>query len=255
MTARPVATVERILRYPVKGLSPEDLGEVALQAGAALPFDRAWAIESGSGRFDPGNPKYLPKINFYMLMRDELLAGLTTTFDEHTGVLEIRQRSEPLARGNLRDAAGCREIESFIRGYFGDRLRGAPKVVHAPGHSFSDVSAKCVHVVNRASLEALSNAAGREIDEVRFRPNLVVDGWPAWHEFSLLGETIYTEGGVALEMFKRTERCAATNVDPVTGRRDMTIPELLKEHWGHTDFGVYAMVVTGGTLRVGSQFS
>ena len=54
-----------------------------------------------------------------------------------------------------------------------------------------------------------------------------------------------------LEVLKRTERCAATNVDPDTGKRDMAIPAALQRAWGHTDFGIYARVVADGTIAIG----
>jgi uncharacterized protein YcbX len=63
-----------LYRYPVKGLTPEPLERAILVAGETLPCDRAWAIENGPGRFDPSQPRHLPKINFLMLMRDERLA-------------------------------------------------------------------------------------------------------------------------------------------------------------------------------------
>lgn len=63
--------VARLYRYPVKGLSPEPLDQVDLEAGGVIPHDRAYAIENGPGRFDPAGPKHLPKTNFLMLMRDE----------------------------------------------------------------------------------------------------------------------------------------------------------------------------------------
>ena len=45
--------VSAIYRYPVKGLTPEKLDGVELKPGETLPFDRAYAIENGPGRFDP----------------------------------------------------------------------------------------------------------------------------------------------------------------------------------------------------------
>ena len=68
--------VASLYRYPVKGLTPEPLQSVELRAGETLPFDRAYAIENGQGRFDPDAPRHLPKIRFLMLMRDERLATL-----------------------------------------------------------------------------------------------------------------------------------------------------------------------------------
>ncbi|MEE8099166.1 MAG: MOSC N-terminal beta barrel domain-containing protein, partial [Hyphomicrobium sp.] len=45
-------TIRGVYRYPVKGLSPEPLERVELKAGETVPFDRAYAIENGPGRFD-----------------------------------------------------------------------------------------------------------------------------------------------------------------------------------------------------------
>ena len=62
--------VASLYRYPVKGFSPEALQSVKLRPGETLPFDRAYAIENGPGRFDANAPRHLPKITFLMLMRD-----------------------------------------------------------------------------------------------------------------------------------------------------------------------------------------
>jgi uncharacterized protein YcbX len=56
---------------------------------------------------------------------------------------------------------------------------------------------------------------------------------------------------VRLAVRERTDRCAATNVDPATGVRDMDIPALLMRKWRHVAVGVYAEVVAGGDLAVG----
>jgi uncharacterized protein YcbX len=50
---------------------------------------------------------------------------------------------------------------------------------------------------------------------------------------------------------KRIVRCAATNVDPDTGMRDLAIPETLMRTYGHADCGVYAEVVGAGDIAVG----
>jgi uncharacterized protein len=47
------AKVTALYRYPVKGMTPEALPRVEFEAGATMPFDRAYAIENGAGRFDP----------------------------------------------------------------------------------------------------------------------------------------------------------------------------------------------------------
>jgi hypothetical protein len=246
------ATLAALYRYPVKGMTPEPLQSVRLAAGETLPFDRSFAIENGPGRFDPDAPRHLPKITFLMLMRDERLATLEARFDDASETLTILRAGKQVARGQLSTRIGRQMIEQFLAAYMKDSLRGAPRIVSAPGHSFSDVAAKCVHIVNLASVRDLERLAGRPVSPLRFRPNLVVDGLPAWSEFSLVEREIAV-GGVRLAVFKRTERCAATNVDPATGARDMAIPAVLQRNLGHTDFGIYARVVTDGVVRVGDS--
>ncbi|MGL4397270.1 MAG: MOSC domain-containing protein [Hyphomicrobium sp.] len=247
--------ITHLFRYPVKGLSAEPLTNVAVREGETLPFDRAYAIENGPGAFDPAAPRHLPKVAFVMLMRHEALAGLETAFDTKTRVLTIRQGGRVVASGNLDCEAGRAGIEAFIAELVAGGLRGAPRVVASPPHSFSDVAARCVHIVNQRSVQALETSLGLPIDRRRFRPNIVIDGVDAWSELDWVGRNLVSEGGARLEVFKRTERCAATNVDPETGIRDLKIPSYLSRTLGHTDFGVYARVKSGGALAIGDRLT
>jgi uncharacterized protein YcbX len=248
----PPPCVNALYRYPVKGLTPEPLASVTLEPGQTLPFDRIYAIENGPGRFDPGAPRHLPKINFLMLMRDERLATLRSAFNNETQVLTITRGGKPVVSGQLDTPLGRRLIEQFIAAYMKSELRGAPKIVHAQGHSFSDVAAKCVHVVNLASVRELERTIGRKVDPLRFRANVYVDGLPPWVELDWMEREIAV-GPARLHVFARTRRCAATNVDPDTGARDTAIPAALARTWGHQDFGIYATVGAGGVVSIGDR--
>jgi len=243
--------VSALYRYPVKGLSPEPLEQVSLVVGQTLPFDRAYAIENGPGRFDPAAPRHLPKINFLMLMRDERLAALETKFEDATETLTIFRGGKQVARGQIATPLGRQLIEQFIAAYMKSELRGAPKIVHAAGHSFSDMAAKCLHIVNLASVRELARVTGRAIDPLRFRANLYLEGVKPWTEFGWLDKEL-SIGEARLSVFARTMRCEATNVDPATGVRDMAIPAHLMRNWGHQDFGIYAKVVAGGEIGIGA---
>ncbi|MEZ5852949.1 MAG: MOSC domain-containing protein [Hyphomicrobiaceae bacterium] len=245
-----MSRIAALYRYPVKGLTPQPLDRVTLPAGGTMPFDRAFAIENGHGRFDPEHPRHLPKINFLMLMRDERLATLEARFDDDTTTLTILRDGRQVARGNLTTPIGRQMIEQFMAAYMKSSLRGAPKVVLAPGHSFSDVAPKCLHIVNLASLRELERVAGRTIHPLRFRANVYIDDLPAWEEFAWLDKT-FAVGGTRLSAFARTQRCDATNVDPDTAQRDTAIPAILQRHFGHADFGIYAKVSEGGEMAVG----
>jgi len=254
MVPESTATVAGIYRYPVKGLGPEQLQSVELTAGEALPLDRAWAIENGAGRFDPENPIPLPKTNFLMLMRNERLAALETRFDESDNSLTILRNGKQVARGALDTVIGRQIIEQFLAAYMPGDLRGAPHIVSAPGHSFSDVGENVVHIVNLASVRELERLMQRQIDPLRFRANLYVETAAPWAEFEWVAGGLRV-GEARLSVTARTDRCAATNVDPKTGARDMAIPAALERAFGHHDFGVYAVVEAGGWVRSGDPVS
>jgi len=246
------ATIQSIYRYPVKGLSPERLPAVRLEPGMTLPGDRMYAIENGPSGFDPAAPAYLFKTCFLMLMRNERLAALDSRYDDATHVLVIRGEGRELARGDLSTREGRLAIEAFFRRFVPAELRGPPKVLTSPGHSFSDVSAKVVSIINLASVAAIETIVGVPVNPLRFRGNLYVDGWPAWHEFDLVKQEIAI-GDARLKVTKRIKRCAATEVDPDTGIRDLAIPATLIQTFDHMDCGVYAQVIAGGDIAPGNS--
>jgi len=246
------ARIEAIYRYPVKGLSPQRLQRVRLAVGQTLPADRLYAIENGPSGFDPSAPAYFPKQRFLMLMRNERLAALRTDYDEASHTLIIQWEGREAARGDLRSKDGRLAIEAFLRRFMPKELRGPPKVLFAEGHSFSDVAKKVVSIINLASVAAVETVAGASVNPLRFRGNLYVAGWPAWHEFDLLDREL-TIGNARLKVVKRIQRCAATEVDPDAGIRDVAVPRTLMDNFGHADCGVYAEVIAGGEIAIGNE--
>jgi len=246
-----MATIKAIYRYPVKGLSAEPLAHTMLAPGETVPGDRLYAIENGPSGFDPAAPAYLAKQHFLMLMRNERLAALRTAFDHATHTLTIIREGREVARGDLRTAEGRAAIERYFAEFCADELRGPPRILHAPGHSFSDVARKVVSIINLASVGALADLVGVPVHPLRFRANVYVQGWPAWSELDLLGKELTVGRHARLKVVKRIVRCAATNVDPQTGIRDLNLPQTLMRSHGHADCGVYAEVVAAGEIAAG----
>jgi uncharacterized protein len=244
------AEITNLYRYPVKGLTPEPLERVALRPGETLPADRRYAIENGPSPFDPKAPAWLPKPYFLMLQRDEWLAGLRTHFDDPSHVLTIFRDGEVVAQGDLETSEGRAAIESFFATAYAGRIKGPPKVLTGPGHSFSDVARKVVSIINLSSVAAIENMVGFPVNPLRFRANVYVKGWPAWHEASLLDQTLAI-GTTRARIVKRITRCAAVNVDPDLGVRDLEIPQALMRRLGHLECGIYAEVIESGIVSVG----
>ena len=251
---QPVSAIKvtALYRYPVKGFSPEPLRRAEIAAGGTMPFDRAYAIENGPSGFDPAAPAYFPKAYFLMLMKNERLAEFQTRFDDASGIFRVLRDGSLVVEGSLRTAEGRSMIEVWIAENFRAELRGAPKILAADGFSFSDVAEKVLHLVNLASVRDLEKKLGRTIDPLRFRPNVIVEGLAAWEELDWPEKEIGLPDLTLLGR-KRTSRCAATNVDPKTGHRDMQIPRSLEAEFGHEDFGVYLAAKTSGSIAVGDE--
>jgi len=174
------ATIAKICRHPVKGLNAESLARVALTPGEGLPHDRRFALAHGATRFDTQAPEWRPKTDtqapewrpktqFLMLMRDEKLAQLRIAFDEATGDLTVYRAGKQVVCGKATEPLGRTLIEQFFAGFMGAAARGAPKLLEAPGHMFTDVPEKCLSLINLASVATHVNpeTAARDMNVVK----------------------------------------------------------------------------------------
>ena len=251
------ATIAAIYRYPVKGLSAEKLARVALAPGECLPQDRRFAIALPATSFDPERPEWLAKTHFVMLMRDEKLARLGTSFDAESGELTIEHAGRVAVRARLTEPEGCRLVSQFVADFLGPTVEAPLRIVEAPGHAFADArrkpnatTDKYVSLINLASIAALEAFVGAPVDPLRFRANFYLEPAPAWSELDWIGSEIAL-GGVRLRVIAPITRCAATQVNPATAERDLDIPAALQRGFGHNLMGIYAEVVAGGDIAIG----
>ncbi len=246
-----MAEIDALYRFPVKGLSAEKLSHIDVKADQGFAFDRCWAIENGRREFDPENPKFFPKRRFLQLAQYPKLAQLFCRFDEVTKSLTITHHGNKLVSGDLNSPAGIAAIEKCIAGFIAD-LNGEPRLVSAMGHHFSDIPQKAVSLINLASLNEISKAAGRQVSPLRFRGNIYVSGLEPWQEMDWQGRTIAIDGKPVFEVFAITGRCPATKVNLETGDRDIEMLDILDENFGHTKCGVYMSIINDGLIRPGS---
>ncbi|MGP0061371.1 MAG: rubredoxin [Beijerinckiaceae bacterium] len=243
--------VTNICRYPVKGLSAQRVSTVVLQAGQPFPQDRIFALARPETPIDPMAPKWAKKGSFVMLMLDEALARVTTQLDVETYDFTILRGSEQLLTANLRDAKHRTEVEEFFQALV-PSLKAPPRLVHAPGGHFMDKPDNVLSLINLATVRSLEEQWGFEIDPLRFRANFYIDGARPWEEFDWIGSDIVL-GDALFRVDRRNGRCGATNVNPLTGNRDLDIPGSLRATLGHKDLGVYLVTRKAGTVAVGDD--
>lgn len=245
-------TLAGLRRYPVKGLSAQALESVDLLPDRVFPHDRRFAIAHGTAPVDHAAPKWLPKAHFLQLMSNPRLAALAAEYDDASATLVLKRGGRAVARGELSTATGRTVIEQFFAAYMKSELRGAPRLVDRVDDAFADAEAPFVSIINPASVADLERVVGKPVNPGRFRGNILVDGAAPWTEFGWVGKRLRI-GAAELKVEERIGRCAATNVDPDTGQRDLTVPRDLSRGFGHEDCGVYARVTVGGRIAPGDS--
>ena len=254
--------LKKITRYPIKGLSGENINKILLEENQVLPGDREFAFARSHVLFDEKNPVYLRKTNFLALVQDEKLAELKTTFDPKLKRLIIKIKEETVLDEIIVNEININKVEVFFQKYLNLGSNNKPRLVQGTKyendknlkHSFSDLPEKAISIINLNTISDFEKKIGKNIDPSRFRANLLIDNIDPWKEFNWVGKTIEI-GDCILEVFKRTQRCAATNVNPENALRDINIPNEINSHFGHLDLGVYAKVIKTGVISVNDKLS
>jgi uncharacterized protein YcbX len=237
--------IAAIWRHPIKSHSREALQEVVLEAGRTMPGDRVWAVAHELSKAD--GTAWAQSANFSRAVKAGSLTAIASEGDG-SGTLVL---SHP-ELGTLRFDPAVepqRLIDWAAPLMPADRAQSA-RMVRVPGRGMTDSDYPSVSLLNAASNRALGDHVGHPLDPGRWRGNFLVEGLEPWQEFDWIGRRLAV-GAAELEVRERIKRCNATRHDPVSGRRDADTLAALQEGWGHTDFGIYAVVVRGGRVVVG----
>ncbi len=244
------ARIAALYRHPVKGLTPEPLTGARLDAGAAFPGDRLYAVEIGPSGFDPEAPAHISKMRFAVLARIPALARVVSRWDEATGVLSLSAPGLAPLTVALGRPEGDRALEAWLTNALGEEATAPLRVLDGGGHRFMDDPKGAVSVLNLASVWDLSEKIGRPLDPLRFRANVHVEGWEPWIENDVAGRGLRL-GDAMLRALKPIRRCVAVDVDPATGDRDADLVTDLMRLYGHAFCGLYLSVEAGGRLAIG----
>ncbi len=243
-------TLAHIFRHPVKSLGEEAMPEVDLANGKPMPFDRRWAIAHGNAEDIRG---WAAAKNFVTQTHVPRLAQIKARFLPESHTMQLSHPDLPDLSLRPGSVDGDDALSEWIEPLVDGTSRSGPFLVYSiPNVAFIDLEHAHISIGSEASRRALSELAGHELEHIRFRMNLWLEGLAPWEDLTLIGREIEI-GDARLKIVEPDARCNATAASPVTGTRDVAVPALLQEHLGHTDFGVYAQVVKGGAVRVGDE--
>jgi uncharacterized protein YcbX len=206
--------------YPVKSSAGQAIGSSRVTS-RGLAGDRQWMVTDASGRFLTGR-------EHPVLVRVRAVHTIDGLILEAPGLPQLQVRRAMFNtlrltgvwssrfeayRGDLAADAWFSELLGIkaellhIGGVSRRKLRADPSV------RFGFADGYPVLLLNRASLDDLNDRLALPVTERNFRPNLVIDGAPAFAEDGWKRIRI---GEVLFELMKPCERCVFTTVDPDT---------------------------------------
>jgi uncharacterized protein YcbX len=112
-----------------------------------------------------------------------------------------------------------------------------------------------VSIVFDAWVRELEALAGRTVDPLRFRPNIVAAAAPSFAaaERELVGARL-TVGAVAFDVVAPITRCVTPSYDLATGEPDRELQRTLVTRRGNL-MGIYCRVAAPGTIRRGDAIA
>lgn len=241
-----------ICRHPVKSIGYEETKGAVLTEGRPLPFDRIWAVAHEAAGLGAELTGWAPKRSFLRGAGSaDLMAIACHSHDD--GRLSL---THPRAgQITLDPATEGTALIDWLRPLWPANRPAPSHICARPGpvdtrDALADTPAPHIAVLNLASLRDLSQRIGQDLSIHRWRGNLWLDGLAPWGEFDLIGQSLHI-GSARLRIVERITRCKATTANPVTGVWDADTLGALQAGYGHADFGVYAVVETGGAVSVG----
>lgn len=245
-----VARVTHIWRHPIKSHGREEVQTVQLAAGKTMPWDRVWAIGHEASKFDEQAPEWAHCANFIRGSKAPSLLAITAQTDEATGRITLRHPERPTIVVNPDHPDDAAALIAWVRPLVPENRAQPHSVAKAPGRGMTDTSFPSISINAFASLRALSQEIGQDLQMTRFRGNFWVEGLEPWEEFEWVGRELKA-GTATLAVKERITRCTATTANPETGKVDADTLGALQDGWGHKDFGVYVEVAISGTVSVG----
>lgn len=232
--SKEIGRIKALFRYPIKSM-------------AGIPLDRAglgWHGLNGDRRFafrplvdQSGFPwltaSQLPELLLYKPFGASAVDNDLPTHVRTPGGAPIELQSDELRN----------EVS---------RRHGNPVELMQLNHGIFDEAA--VSLINVATVRGLEREAGRQLDVLRFRPNILIesDGVEPFAEDDWVGKTLRfgtDDNDPAVSVTMRDLRCVMINLDPESCEADSSVMKAaVRLNANHA--GVYATVIRTGELRI-----
>jgi len=239
-TSRVLGSVQRIRRYPVKGMGGEDL-PVAFLDTTGVVGDRLYAFSEVGSQ---------PRKFLGAHGGGELLLLRASIYDEP--LRQSQYVSRPRVRVQLPTGTELfletREMKEHLERVYDRRLE-----LRFFKHGRSRAS---LSLVGEESIRELGEALEADrFNPLRFRSNICIrwDDNQPYYEDQLTGKALRI-GGAVVQITRRTKRGPLVDINPLSGHPDKGVLHYLESVKKGT-LGVYAQIVGPGTVRKGDSIT
>jgi uncharacterized protein YcbX len=240
--------IRALWRHPIKSHGREALSTVTLTAGQAMPGDRLWAVALEIARLTDG--EWGPCVNFSRGSKTGALMAINAQLNEAAETVTLTHPDRPDL--TFRPDHDGQAFLDWVRPLMPPEGTQPLRLYRLDGRGYTDTDYPSVSLLNLASNADLADKMGADVSPLRWRCNIHLDGLAPWAEFDLIGKTLRL-GTAEMIVREPIRRCLATTANPATGARDLDTLAALNKTWNHQDFGIYAEVITGGTIALGDQ--
>ncbi len=237
-----------IQRHPLKSHGREALDAVRLSPDSTLPWDRRWAVAHDAARI--GDGAWAACRNFSIGSKAPALMAIDAELDEAAAEITLRHPERPEIRfrpDDPQDAA--RFIDWVIPLCPSDRAQPT-RIYSAADVAMTDTDYPSISILSLSSNRDLGARMAKDLSPLRWRGNLWLDGLTPWVERDWIGRHLRI-GEAVFKVEEHIVRCLATTANPTTGERDADTLTALTALHGAKEFGLYARVTEGGTIRGG----
>lgn len=255
--------VAALYRYPVKGFTPEACETLSVVEGGRIAGDRVLGFRFANASVV--DDAWGSKHEFVALVNTPGLARLRVRFDHDARRLWIASPTELVVDEELRDGDRngiAKRIEEYVLGLPVNPLSAHPErlplrmVGDGTTPRYQDNVDGLVTLHTRESLAALAAVMNSpDLEEDRFRSNIVIEGANAWGEQTWIGRKVRI-GAIDFAVASPKTRCLATHANPLTGERDLPVMQALLMAFA-ADKPTFAVALVTrqrrGTIRIGDE--
>ncbi len=281
----PSARISRLLVYPIKSCGPMEVQQIEL-TDTGLSLDRHWMLVDETGQFltQRQHPR-LALVSPHLKLSDLILKApgmlsLHLSLNFVDSPVKVRIWGEEVSAFDMGDFAAQWFSEFLNQGLSSSPLSRVRLARFDPDHlrladpkwtkgvqalnQFSDGFP--LLLVGESSLthlnERLASAGFSPVTIERFRPNIVLQGWPPHEEDSMTQlEIASNPESVIMKPVKPCSRCSIPDIDPITALSGSEVSTILQKYRkdprlsGAISFGMNCITLSGfeSILKVGQE--